>query len=1372
MQSGPVYYRRKHRFLGLFVLAVTFIAAFGHVLSAEENGSREKAILRSRVYKFTHISNSEAKKHLVALNLGTDINELPQNALIVTSDKPSDLTKTSSVLRFIDSAEKREIRTILIASEKQELPQISEIPDKIDDIFILSFRDTPDSTMTSVALVDIQDSRLIAIANVDLLDRIVESLEKLEPGAAKDEPEAVKDKPETTETPIIPEPKPLAIDTTKAGVTPPLPKAVDAEPKKPEVDIMDVMGLLDEATGPDKTEKPVAGKVVFETQPTMTAKKPTQELPTQEDFFGDELLDALAEAGAKPLEETSRPPTAAIETAPPVEPVIEPVVEPIRKPVIEPVKQAPETKTEIVGQASTPLPRRPVAAVAKPAAKPIQTPTTQTKPQAPPIKETAAEPTLSPEDQAEVSAHQADISKLLQALAQSEAGKPIPEPKPPRAIAETPAKPVKEEPVAAKAKPGPPRISHDEHMAQMIADPEKELETVLILPEKVTVQALIELVGKQLGLNYVYDVTTVKGDVMLKIHDGKIKVKDVYALLESVLKFKALVMVRRGNLVMILPTSQAQNYDPTIITSVEDIRPGDVIVTSVFHLEHIATATAENMLTRMKLGAQGFNSIPETGTLVVTDYAYRMDRIEQLLDMIDVAGEERKFHSRMLEYMIASKLAGKVEILARQLGTIEVTIAASKAPTVTRIDPRTKKPIPVPPSRTPATAVKKGVYVDTDDRTNRIIMIGIKDDIDVLNDLIDSLDVPQQGLKSVMEYKINFVEAVEVVNVLKELGLIQVNASGGTSSARPTIAKPPTSGGAGATEAAQISIRLDSNALLVNATSEQHSAIKMVISYVDVAQEDRGLIREYEIQFVDTTEIMDTLGELGIIESTSARRTSSSSTARPTVPAAKPGTPASTAPRLTGAAEDITADQPQIAILEATNSLLVKATPAQHDAIAMIIAHVDRELDEVVTPYVIYALENQDPAELADTLNELIRETTTEVPKDSKVQSKPVVSVSQEEERIKIIPDVATYSLIVFANKKNQQWISALITTLDEYRPQVLLDVTLVEISQDNEFNFDLDMVSKFPTLAEGGSMTSLTKAGITGVSGLLESFPGNRITEASVTNGSGVAFYADNHIQALLKLMDKKSYGRILARPSLLVRDNQEGQIKAEKKIFVAEEKTNVITGEGGNISTASDIQFKDYSSGVTLTITPHIASEKLLQLDIVLDRTDFVTGAEKTATIGDKTVPKPLDTVSSNVSTYAVVPDGATIILGGIETMTQTKIVTKIPLLGDIPLIGTLFRGIDESDEQSKLYVFVKANIIQPGDELSGKSDIEVISQKKRRAFEEEERLFQNLQTMPGVEPEVLDPLTILEDDDYIRELRDKNNSQDTVVVEVELE
>jgi len=787
---------------------------------------------------------------------------------------------------------------------------------------------------------------------------------------------------------------------------------------------------------------------------------------------------------------------------------------------------------------------------------------------------------------------------------------------------------------------------------------QEELELSITLPEKVQIVALLELVGKQLGLNYIYDPAQVKGEFMLKVHDGKIKVRETYDLLESVLKTKKLVMTRRGKLVTIVPMAQALEYDPIIRKSSDHIQPGDVIVTTVLKLKHTDTATAQKMLESMKVG-MGFNAIPETDTLIITDYAYRMDRIEKLIAMIDVPGKPRKFRFRQLKYTEAVDIAPKVKALAEQLGSVTISIVAKQAKPATPAKAvRGKKPTPAKPAAA-APAVNKGVYLDTDERTNRIFMIGEADELETVDAMIDALDVPKTDLR---------------------------------------------------------------------------------------------FTRMYEVQNIGPDEAYEYLSQLGVAGQSNKTTSSSRRTSSRTTTTSKTKTPATKPASQSGS--ESTEELPQVVVVDAINSLLINATAQQHVEITEILAYVDARPDETATPYVVYRLENQEPEELADILDQLLNKTkksskSSKGTKESKVQS-VARPRDDDEEVIEIVPDVSTRSLIVFASRKNQQLISSLIEQLDISRPQVLLDVTLVEITKDNEFNFDLDVVSKYPAMVAEGAMQ------YGGITALMPVFPrGQRVLEGSSTEGTGKAFYADRHIQALLDIMDDKQYGRVLARPSLLVWDNEEGVIKSDKVIYVGKEKSQNITGEGGNLSTTSDITFDSYDSGITLTITPHITSETLLQLDIELDRKDFVAGATE-VDIGDKTVPKPLDTVSSNVSTKAVIPNGATIILGGIETVNQSKGVTKVPLLGDIPIVGALFRGNNETDNQSKLYVFVKAHIIQPGDELTGNSDIEKISAKKRRSFEDAEIMFQGLQGTPGIKAKPLDPIKILEDDEYIEDIK----------------
>ncbi len=802
---------------------------------------------------------------------------------------------------------------------------------------------------------------------------------------------------------------------------------------------------------------------------------------------------------------------------------------------------------------------------------------------------------------------------------------------------------------------------------------EKELELTLTLPEKVEVITLLELVGKQLGLNYIYDAKEIRGDIMLKVHDGKIKVKDTYALLESVLRFRGFVMTRRGNLVSIVPSAKALQFDPVLRRTGDEIQPGDVIVTTVFKLENISTQTAQNLLQGLKLGMT-FNPIAETKTLIVTGYAYRMKRIEQILKMADVAGKPLNIRYRQLRYTVADDIAPRVQTLAGKLGTIAISIAAAPVAPPKKVA-RGRTP-PRPPTPKAAAPGETGVYLETDPRTNRIIMIGKKADLDIIDGLIDILDIEKLDRRTIKEYEIQYVDPIEVLETLKEVGVISTVPSSGSRSLR----------------------------------------------------------------------------------SRPSSRISRTATAKPSTSAA------------TEDGDPLT-DEPQISILQATNSLLINATAEQHDAIAKIISHVDRQLDRASTPYVVYQLENQDPEELEGILTQLIERTKKETrSRDPKAQTKATASTSAPgmfEDDIYVIADPATYSLIVYADKKNQQWISDMIEQLDQYRSQVLLDVTLVEISKDDAFQFDLEVLGRREGFTQGGSFDSTSASGI--ASSLNSSEWGKNIIEGAF-NSSAVgktftAFYSDRHIQALLKTVDKKGYGRIMARPSILVKDNEEGKISTTNIIYVAEERSNIVGG-GGTTSavTSTDITFKDYDSGIDLTITPHITSKALLQLAIELKRKDFIPGdafveisSVDASTIPPKTitrkVPKPLDTVESNISTVATIPDGATIILGGIEKITQNKEVSKVPILGDIPLIGLLFRGIDKSDTQTKLYVFVKAHIIEPADALTGYSDIERISNKKRRAYEAAEARFQGLQSIPGIDPEPMDPLQVLEEDEPIK-------------------
>ena len=806
-----------------------------------------------------------------------------------------------------------------------------------------------------------------------------------------------------------------------------------------------------------------------------------------------------------------------------------------------------------------------------------------------------------------------------------------------------------------------------------LANGEQVVNLALADRQKLTVLEFLGMVGPYLQLDFLYDEKDVTQEVSINPHGkfrGPIKVKELYPLLEDVLKFKNLAMTRgKGNLVTIAPVDKALEIDPAFLDAgVGKIARGDGIIQRIFKLEHIDTTTAQTLLSGMKL-ATDIKAIPETKTLILTGYAHRMMRIQALLDIVDRPGEPKKFRFRQLQYTMAETLAPKLQTLAEKLGTLSITIAeTSAAPTPpVRVSPkratettaqyqarvrqaeaaaaRARASVRTTTTTQPSDTTRPTVYLDADERTNRILMIGLNEQLDEVEELIDTLDVVQQDLRTLELYEIEFADAENVLRKLEELEIIS-----------PSLTSPYSS---------YPSSR-------ITGSTTQTTSTKQPISRTSTSlRAQRG----------ETTETL--------------------------------------------------LEKPQVIVIEPTNSLLANATAEQHAQITRILSYVDRETDEEEIPYKLYPLENQSPDHLKEVLEPLIQESVLD--KEGKVESVR----QKQEEQITIVSDPNTFSLIVYATKKNQEWIGLLIEKLDKRRPQVLIDVTLVEISESDTFDYDLQLVSKFPRLEPGGQMDKFPALLSPEDTGL----PSDRVAELGAFIGgslSGQGFYADTHIQALLTLMQKKGYGRVLAKPKILVNDNELGHIDATNTIYVSRSSSSATTT--GEAVVSSSYTFDEFPSGIQLDITPHISKGELLRLEITMTRSSQGTPS------GGENVPPP-PKIENNIETTVTVPDKGTIILGGIIQLDQQKQTWKVPLLGDLPLVGGLFRKIGNSSNDTRLYIFVKGEILRPDESFAGLPDLQQISDRHKIAFEEFEKKFQNYQDWPGIEPKPVDPLRVLE-------------------------
>jgi general secretion pathway protein D len=174
----------------------------------------------------------------------------------------------------------------------------------------------------------------------------------------------------------------------------------------------------------------------------------------------------------------------------------------------------------------------------------------------------------------------------------------------------------------------------------------------------------------------------------------------------------------------------------------------------------------------------------------------------------------------------------------------------------------------------------------------------------------------------------------------------------------------------------------------------------------------------------------------------------------------------------------------------------------------------------------------------------------------------------------------------------------------------------------------------------------------------------------------------------------------KVLSRPSVLARNNQPATITVGQSVPLI---TNVRYDTFGNA--INSVSYQDV--GVILKVTPFITSDQLVEMIVApqISRIDPGQGIPISATANGTTVNAPIIDIRS-ADTVIVTPDGQPVVIGGLMQTTKAESVTKIPLVGDIPLLGNLFQRKVKSDSKSELMIFLTPHIVAAPNELAALS------------------------------------------------------------------
>jgi len=311
-----------------------------------------------------------------------------------------------------------------------------------------------------------------------------------------------------------------------------------------------------------------------------------------------------------------------------------------------------------------------------------------------------------------------------------------------------------------------------------------------------------------------------------------------------------------------------------------------------------------------------------------------------------------------------------------------------------------------------------------------------------------------------------------------------------------------------------------------------------------------------------------------------------------------------------------------------------------------------------------------------------------------------------------ITVDPQTHNIVVIADEETSQQISNIIANLDAPKPQVLIKVVFMEVQRNNDLDIGIEG-GWTKGLGDNLSGSAANAFGLAGANTVVTNFNGmgsSGLSALSPGSGGPNGFYQimGKDFQATLKAIAQAGNAQVLSRPSILARDGQLAKIVVGQSIYLPSGVSFTSTSSGVNNVTTPIINGTYTSVGIILNVTPFIGANNLVEM-ILQPQTSVVdtsTPGQLIASggglIGNTAVFAPTLNVRS-ADTVVVTPDAQTVVIGGLISNNKSTSDSKVPLLGDIPLLGLLFKSSSKSDTKTELLMFLTPHIVQSPGQLT---------------------------------------------------------------------
>lgn len=372
---------------------------------------------------------------------------------------------------------------------------------------------------------------------------------------------------------------------------------------------------------------------------------------------------------------------------------------------------------------------------------------------------------------------------------------------------------------------------------------------------------------------------------------------------------------------------------------------------------------------------------------------------------------------------------------------------------------------------------------------------------------------------------------------------------------------------------------------------------------------------------------------------------------------------------------------------ERTNNLIVHANTKGADQVRELVMKLDKKLPATLgggKVHVIY-LQFADAEQIATTLNNLASNAgQTARPTGAAGAGTGVnpVQATLFEGNIKVAADKSTNSLVLTATGNDYTTLQRVINRLDIPRDQVYAEVYIMEIALNKNFDFSASILNPSSGL---GSVTSPDLASfIANPISATGAIIGFKSGGSKTVSANGQSFQIGS-IQGLVKFLQTNTNATILATPQILTLDNTEATFESGEKVPVPSAVTSA-TGVTTGGTTKEDVL-------ISIKLKPAISKlSNFVKLDVEAKLQDF-SQRKLPAAVADQAQA----ILTRTAKTSVVVADGDTIVLGGLVRDVNQETTAKVPFLGDIPVLGWLFKSRTTSAQKSNMLIFITPKIIR---------------------------------------------------------------------------